>query len=427
MSEPIELLAGERVEHVQEIDIVDPPVLPDALAELCKLAGVSRPEEIGENGPVVAARATDANADKPELRLFEVVFGRDSLTVALFLEELFPKLREATVLHLARFQGTKLDAWHEEEPGRIPHEIRPLDPDAPWGFPYYGSVDATPLFISAAVRTVEQRPELRGALEAAVAWLLRRLQDDALGLLSFRRANPFGLENQVWKDSWDSMSHADGTIANHAGPVASLEAQALAYDALLDVGEIRAAERLARAVEAHFWLEDGYYAIGVERDPATGAPRPLATRASNMGWLLRSRLLDGREDRQRAIVDLLFSEELLADAGIRTLSSRETRFRPRSYHNGSVWPVDNAMIALGLEHRGYSDEAQEIRNRLAATCRATRRFPEFVAGGGHGSDLITRRVVDVFDDVNGRMNRIEQPPQEIIAWTVAAMVAIEHR
>jgi glycogen debranching enzyme len=141
---------------------------------------------------------------------------------------------------------------------------------------------------------------------------------------------------------------------------------------------------------------------------------------------LRSRLLDGREERQRGIVALLFSDELLADAGVRTLSSREARFRARSYHNGTVWPHDNYLISLGLEHRGFVDEAQELRRRIVSICRATRRFPEFVAGGAPGEPLFTKRIVDVDDTVNDRMNRVEQPPQEIVAWTVAAIVAIEH-
>ena len=438
MSEEVILLPGERLAQVHELDLVDPPAMPDPLTELCKLAGVERSEEIGDNGPAIASRATEANADEPALRLFEIVFGRDSLTVALILSELFPKLLEATVLYLARFQGQADDPFKEEEPGRIAHEIRPPDTPGVWGFPYYGTVDATPLFITAAVRAIGRRPsfrtEVQHALDAAVDWLLRRLASDDLGLLSHRRVNPDGLENQVWKDSWDSMSHTDGTIANHAAPVASLEAQALAYDALLDASPfhadpeipLRAAGRLERAVEEHLWLGD-FYAIGVDRDPASGAPRPLATRASNMGWLLGSRLLDGRDDRRRGIVDLLFSDELLAEGGIRTLSSREARFRPRSYHNGSVWPVDNYVISLGLDRCGYREEADELRRRLAAACKATHRLPEFFAGGEPGTELITRRIVDVYDEVNERPNRIEQPPQEIIAWTVATMVAIEAR
>lgn len=440
----VTLLPGERIESVQELDIADPPTMPVALDELCKLTGVERPEEIGLNGPAVGARVSDANAGEAALRLFEVVFGRDSLTVALVVADLFPRLLETTVLYLAGIQGTVFDTLREEEPGRIAHEIRDPDTKGPWGFPYYGSVDATPLFVRAAVRAIERRPEfadeIREPLQAAVAWILRRLAADDLGLLSALRANPHGLENQVWKDSWDSMSHADGTVANHLAPVASVEAQALAYDALVDVAPLHpsseivlaAADRLKRAVEEHLWLDDpegGFYAIGVDRDPVSGAPRALATRASNMGWLLGSRLLDGPEleSRRQRLVDLLVSEEFLADGGIRTLSSREVRFRPRAYHNGNVWGCDNYLISLGLERHGFVDEAQELRRRIAAACHATHRFPEFVAGGEPGTELIAKRIVDLYDEVNERRNRVEQPPQEIQAWTVAAMVAIENR
>ena len=409
--------------------------MPDALDELCKLAGVERPEEIGLNGPVVGARVSDANVGEEALRLFEVVFGRDSLTVALLVADLFPRLLEATVLHLAAFQGRQFDARSEEEPGRIAHEIRDPGTRGPRKFPYYGSVDATPLFISACIRAIERRPafaaEIRESLDAAVEWLLRRLAADELGLLSFQRANPEGLENQVWKDSWDSMSHADGAVCNHAAPVASLEAQALAYDALVDVGRIAEADRLRQVIEEWFWIDDaegGFYAIGVDRDPVSGAPRSLATRASNMGWLLGSRLLDGPDPagRRQRIVSLLLSDEFLADGGIRSLSSREVRFRPRAYHNGNAWGIDTYLISRGLARHGFTDEAQELQRRLLAACRATHRFPEFVAGGEPGDELIAKRIVDVYDSVNDRMNRVEQPPQEIQAWTVASVAAIEN-
>jgi glycogen debranching enzyme len=301
------------------------------------------------------------------------------------------------------------------------------------------------------VRAIQRRPEfaaapvsgrnanVRNSLAAAVSWLLRRLSEDKLGLLSHRRVNPHGIENQVWKDSWDSMSHADGTVCNHEAPVASVEAQALAYDALIEAAPghpnpevlLEAARRLERAIEKHLWIEDaegGFYAIGVDRDPSSGAPRPLKIRASNMGWLLGSRLLDAPEHarRRQRIVELLLSDEFLAEGGIRTLSDRERRFRPRAYHNGNVWGVDNYLISLGFARHGFHDEAQELQRRLVATCRATHRFPEFVAGGESGTELIAKRIIDVYDGRNQRMNRIEQPPQEIQGWTVAAMVAIEH-
>jgi glycogen debranching enzyme len=447
----VKLLPGERLAAVQQLDLRDPERMPDSLEELCRLTGVERPEEIGLNGPAVGARVTEQNAGEAALRLFEVVFGRDSLTVALILGELFPRLLEATVLHLAGVQGREFDPRREEEPGRIAHEIRDVETEGLWGFPYYGSVDATPLFIRAAVRAIESRPEFAAApvpgrevsvgdsLEAAVGWLLRRLAADDLGLLSHRRTNPHGLENQVWKDSWDSMSHADGTVCNHDAPVSSVEAQSLAYDALIEAASrqptaaipLEAADRLERAVERYLWVDDregGFYAIGVDRDPKSGAPRPLKTRASNMGWLLASRLLDRPEHagRRRRLVELLLSPEFLAEGGIRTLSARERRFRPRAYHNGNVWGCDNYLISLGLARHGFRDEAQELQRRLVASCRATHRFPEFVAGGEPGTELIAKRIVDVYDSRNGRSNRVEQPPQEIQGWTVAAMVAIEH-
>jgi glycogen debranching enzyme len=446
----VKLLPGERIESVQELDLRDPETMPDALEELCKLTGVERPEEIGLNGPAVAARVTEQNADEAALRLFEVVFGRDSLTVALVVADLFPRLLEATVLYLAGVQGRQFDTLREEEPGRIVHEMRDVETDGQWGFPYYGAVDTTPLFVRAAVRAIERRPEfaatpvrgheasVRDSLEAAVGWLLRRLAGDDLGLLSHLRANPHGIENQVWKDSWDSMSHADGTVCNHDAPVASVEAQALAYDALVEAAGhhaaptllLEAAARLERAVEQHLWVDDpegGFYAIGVDRDPGSYAPRPLKTRASNMGWLLASRLLDRPEHagRRRRLVELLLSDEFLAEGGIRTLSAREARFRPRAYHNGNVWGFDNYLISLGFERQGFRDEALELQRRLVASCRATHRFPEYIAGDESGTELIAKRIIDVYDSRYERMNRIEQPPQEIQGWTVAAMVAIE--
>jgi glycogen debranching enzyme len=448
---PVKLLPGERLESVQELDLRDPETMPDALEELCKLTGVERPEEIGLNGPAIGARVTEHNEGEAALRLFEVVFGRDSLTVAMLVAELFPRLLEATVLHLAGVQGREFDALREEEPGRIAHEIRDVETDGVWGFPYYGSVDATPLFIRAAVRAIERRPEfaaapvpereasVRDSFDGAVAWLLRRLAEDDLGLLSHRRANPHGLENQVWKDSWDSMSHADGTVCNHDAPVASVEAQALAHDALVEAAAhhssptllLEAAGKLERAVEQHLWIDDpegGFYAIGVDRDPASGARRRLETRASNMGWLLDSRLLDRPEHsgRRRRLVELLLSDEFLAEGGIRTLSAREERFRPRAYHNGNAWGFDSYLISLGCMRHGFRDEAQELQRRIVAACRATHRFPEFVAGGEPGTELIAKRIVDVYDSRHDRVNRVEQPPQEIQGWTVGAMVAIEH-
>jgi Glycogen debranching enzyme len=305
---------------------------------------------------------------------------------ALFVGDLFPLLREATVLYLADYQGKRYDAWHEEEPGRIAHMIWNPNRDTNLGYPYFGTVDATPHFISAAMHAIQARPtfegEIRHALAAAVAWLLRRLASDDLGLLSHQRVNSDGIANQVWKDSWDSMSHADGTVANHTAPVASLEAQALAYDALVEVGELQ------RRTDSPDRSRSTFGSAISMRSASTAILRParrvrsLRVRRTWAGCCAPDCSTDAKIAKR--IVELLFSDEFLAESGVRTLSNREVRFRSRSYHNGTVWPHDNYLISLGLEQRGFVDEAQELRRRLASFCRATHRFPEFVGGGEPG-------------------------------------------
>jgi glycogen debranching enzyme len=446
------LLDGERIVSVTEVPRILPERAPDAVAELCRLCGVERPEEIGRNGPAVGARVSAANAGEAALRLFEVVFGRDSLMVAMLVADQFPTLLDATVSHLARYQGRVYDRQREEEPGRIPHEIRDPAVDATaraitaasgWEWPYYGAVDATPLFLLAAAEAVRRRPGFLAepgigeAVRAAAGWLIRRLQTDPAGLLSTLPAFPGSIENQVWKDSWDSYMHADGELANGAGPVASLEVQALAHDARLAAAELLGesgyavqAERLARTVERLFWLPgERMYALGVDHDPVSGAPRPLAVRASNQGWLLRSHLLDRhprRAERTEAIAAAVLDERLRSARGIRTLAAGEVRYRPRAYHNGNMWPFDSYLCADGLARCGFRDEADELGAAVLAVCAETRSFPEFVAGDD-ALPAVATRIVDVWDDRLGRGNRVEQPPQEIVGWTVGAAIACAHR
>ncbi len=443
------LLPGERVVRVEAVSLVRPGVMPDPVGELCRLAGVERPEEIGRNGPVVGARVSAANAAEERLRLYEVVFGRDALTVALLVGEQFPALLEATVRHLARYQGRVRRRRREEEPGRIAHEIRdPADRVAReisagvgWEWPYYGAVDTTPLFLLGIADAARRRPAFLGepgigaAAEAAAAWIARRLRADPCGLLSSRPAFSGSIENQVWKDSWDSYSHRDGALANGGGPVASVEVQALAHDALLAAAELlgkpryrRLAARLADTVERLFWLPgEGFYALGVDHDPASGEPRPLTVRASNMGWLLRSQLLARHPqavERAAAVAGELAQPRLCSARGIRTLADDELRYRPRAYHNGTVWPFDSYLCADGLERHGYHEQAGLLREALLAACNETHSFPEFVAGNPTLPPLASR-VVDIVDET-GRGNRIEQPPQEPHATTVAAMLACHH-
>jgi glycogen debranching enzyme len=459
------------VTKVEVMDIRIPERPASALRELLNLAGVSRMAELGSNGPVKASCVTEDNLQvSPELRIFEAVFARDALRVSLFLADAYPHLVHATVTHLAMVQGIEDEPRREEEPGRIPHELRkPEDPIAQrmthvsgWGWPYYGSVDATPLFLQAAVALWERQPAVLAApvqardgsvrpllhyLDKAVDWVCRRLTASSLGLLEYGPP-PFrgSLENQVWRDSWDAYVHADGALANHHRGVAALEAQVLTYDALLamerlyraegrggDAGKLATRAGAVRdAVDRYFWIEDdagGFYAFGVDRDQAD-RPRPLAVRTSDMGHLLASHLLDGEDasmvSRRESIIRSLFSDELLCPAGLRSTSSLTARFHPGGYHLGSSWLWDTCVVANGLDRHGYHGLAQELRDRCLAVVQRFRKFPEF-ARGEKDDLLLSDRVVDIYSSADRRPNRFEQPPQEVQAWTVAAILDAKRR
>jgi glycogen debranching enzyme len=259
------------------------------------------------------------------------------------------------------------------------------------------------------------------------------------------RSNPDGIENQVWKDSWDSYFHADGTIANHQFGVASVEVQRVAYDALLDAADIyeksnnqeevsdlrSRAEKLKKAIFEHFWTEDkgGFFVLGTER-AADGSLRQLKVRSSNMGHLLNSRLLDGDDPDivryREAIISHLFSKEMLSPNGIRTIASDEVRYRPGAYHNGSVWPWDNYLIAQGLRRHGYHLLADKLSAMILNIVNETKKFPEYVRGD-NTQPTLNAQTVDVWDEINERHSRVEQPPQYVQAWSVAAALAIKYR
>jgi glycogen debranching enzyme len=459
------------VTRLELLDLRTPARRSSALRELLTLARVPTAAQLGASGPVVASRVTDENLDvSPELRMFETVFARDALRVALFLADAYPRLVRATVLALAAAQGVGFHPGREEEPGRIPHELRsPDDPIAQritrvlgWGWPYYGSVDATPLFVQATVACWREDPavleaQVRGrdgrlrplgaCLDDALAWLGRRLDASPLGLLEYRPSRPGSIENQVWRDSWDAYVHADGNLANHDGGVAALEAQALSYDALAGAVEVRRAQGrradadelerralvLRDAVHRLFWVDgdgDGFFALGVDRDPR-GTPRPLAVRTSDMGHLLSSGLLDGDEPelvaRREQLVRVLFGDELLCAAGLRSIASTAIRFHPGGYHLGSSWLWDTCLVANGLDRHGYHGLADELRGRCLAVVERFRKFPEFARGGEHEQPQLNSRLVDIYSAVDQRLNRFEQPPQEVQAWTVAAVLDAKRR
>jgi glycogen debranching enzyme len=460
---PIPLLPGEHIVRTEEVALAHLAPLRSSLCVLRQLSAFGGDGSGGPRAPLLAAGHRDEHDGIAELNKYEAIFGRDSLMAAWLLGRRYPALTEATVLVLAGHQGWTYDTAREEEPGRIPHEIRdPSDPIAErltltdgWGWPYYGSVDATPLFVSAVARAVRRRPGFllaivpaasspRPMMEhfmAAVDWLLGRLHDDG-GLLVSRPTFAGSIENQVWKDSWDAYTHADGSLARP--PVASVEAQGLALDACLDAAELlahhspgdarieacrRAAGVLEGRLAADFWVDrigGGYPALGLD---AVGTPgeRQLAVRASNMGHLLASRALDApaSRDRRMAVVRAVSSSDLVCSAGIRTLGSDERRYRPGAYHNGSSWPWDTAVVAFGLHRHGFHGLAWELMGRVLDVSTSFGGFPEFARGDSGEVIGFNRRIVEVVG-ADGRPNRIEEPPQEIQAWTVAATVAVKH-
>lgn len=448
---------------------------PSSLREILRLTHAKTPEEIGQTGPSIAALAYDSAEHTPDhLKLYNVVFGRDSLRVAIDLMSNYPELARATILELAHLQGLEDNPGREEELGRIVHEARSVDDPIAvqlterkgWQWPYYGSVDATPEFIRTLTAYCQRSEENRAflgqkytdmhgneqtishALELALLWIERRLSSNEQGILEYKSTIPFGIENQVWKDSWDAYHHADGSVANHQRGVSSIEVQVTTYDALIDAAELfedildsparakelrHKAEALKAAILDIYWTEDkgGYFVLGTDRSPENGNIRQLKVRTSNMGHVLNSRLLLGDDPdmkrRVQAVVQHLHSPAMLNVSGIRTLASDETRFRAGAYHNGSVWLWDTHHIAKGLRRMGYTDFADDLDQRILHAVAITRIFPEYVRGDDSFIPSINTESVIVYDKVADRENQVEQPPQEVQAWTVAAILATKRR
>ena len=468
------IFPGEHIISIIEAPDRQTDKQPSGIRELYRLASATAHSEVGAFGPTIASLALESELGETpeELRLYEAFFGRDSLRVALDLLPSHPRLMRATLIALAELQGLEYDKSREEEPGRIIHEHRkPNDPikkrlteSRGWGWPYYGSVDSTPEFVRAIKAFCNKSPDgpaflfhhykdkagspriMADALTFAVNWLVQRIDSNPEGLIESSTSLPKGgIENQVWKDSWDAYFHADGTIANHDKGVASIEVQRVTYDALLDAAELYEtlgrredaaklkdyAARLKSTIFSEFWTEEkgGYFVLGTDRDDK-GNLRPLKIRTSNMGHLLHSRLLESKDKEtsryRRSVISNIFSPEMLAPGGVRTLASDEARFRPFAYHNGSVWLWDTHFIAKGLRRHGYHRLSEELSGRLFHIIDSTKRFPEFVRGDESIEPTLSRRTVTVWDEINKRENCIEQPPQEIQAWTVAAILALKY-
>lgn len=326
---------------------------------------------------------------------FSTPFGRDAIITSLQILWLDPALARGVLTFLAKTQAHEYSEFRDSAPGKIMHEARKGEMTAlkevPFG-QYYGGVDTTPLFVMLAGAYAERTAdldlidELWPALVAATSWIENEQAKDADGFVCYR-ANAKGLVNQGWKDSNDSISHADGTLAE--GPIAVVEVQGYAFAAFRAMAALaekrrdpeaatrwrKRAEALRNAVEKHFWMDDlGYYALA--RD---GSGRPCRVRASNPGHLL----FTGLPARRRATLvgDQLLSPPLNSGWGIRTLAVGEARYNPMSYHNGSVWPHDMALCAAGMGRYGHRDSVVRLMAGLFEAANSFEmRLPELFCG-----------------------------------------------
>jgi glycogen debranching enzyme len=306
---------------------------------------------------------------------FAAPFGRDSIITSFQTLAFLPDLAKGTLRFLARRQGRRIDRWRDEEPGKILHELRVGEManlgETPHS-PYYGSIDSTPLFLILFAETLDWThdealaEELLPNVERALEWIDRYGDRDGDGYVEYVSSTEAGgLRNQGWKDSDDAIAHEDGSLAE--GPIALVEVQAYVVDAKRRLAEFycrrgdrrrgetlaREAEDLAERIRRDFALGDGAYAIALD-----GRKRPVRAVGSNMGHLLFARVLPPEEAAQ--CVERLLQRDLDAGWGIRTLSKHHRRYNPMSYHNGSIWPHDNSLIAYGMKRYGFDEAANRV-------------------------------------------------------------------
>ncbi|NWL10421.1 amylo-alpha-1,6-glucosidase [Paenarthrobacter nitroguajacolicus] len=327
---------------------------------------------------------------------FMALFGRDSLWASIMAIPVDPSLALGTIQTLADRQGSVVNPMSEEEPGKILHEVRlgvSTGLALGGGSAYYGSVDATPLFV-AVLGEVSRwgfAPDIIKALlpsaDRALDWIRHYGDRDGDGFVEYKRLNNHGLINQGWKDSWDGINFADGRLAEP--PIALCEVQAYVYAAYqarawmaYDAGDVATAtelsaraDQLKKNFNEQFWLPDrGYYAVALD-----AGKKQVDACASNMGHCLLFGLID--EDKAPLVAERLMSPEMFSGWGIRTLASDMGAYNPASYHNGSVWPHDNAIIAAGLLRYGFVEEAQRISTALFDAAEYSQgRLPELFCG-----------------------------------------------
>ena len=374
-------------------------------------------------------------------------FGRDALVTSSEALVLNPDLARDALRVLAKLQASEDDPWRDAEPGKIMHELR-VGELAGVGIvphtPYYGTVDATPLFLMCAADyyawtgDLETLRALRPALDAALVWIDDFGDRDGDGFIEYERRSPGGLRNQGWKDSHDSVVHADGSLAE--GPIALVEAQGYVYRAKLTIADVYAAfgaedvalrlrseaEYLKEAFNEAFWNpQEGTFALALD-----GRKQQVASVTSNPGHCLYCGIV--APNKAGAVAERLMAADMFCGWGVRTLSSTCPAYNPMSYHNGSVWPHDNAIIAAGLKRYGHDDAVRRIADALfdVATSARDFRLPELYCGFDRSERsavvaypvacipqawaaaapfLLLQAMLGISADAPGRALRIERP------------------
>jgi len=328
---------------------------------------------------------------------YSTTFGRDGIITAIQMLWCDPTIAKGVLKRLAAFQATINDPLHDAQPGKILHEMRAGEMAAlgeiPFGL-YYGSVDSTPLFVLLLGLYVERTGDVATLLdlwpnlEAALTWIQLHGDFDGDGFVEYQTAAEHGLVNQGWKDSHDAIFHADGRFAE--GPIALAEVQGYVYAAKLlaarcarrlgDEGRASDLElqatRLRELFDTAFWCESmATYTIALD-----GKKSPCLVRTSNAGQVLFSGI--AKPERAAMVAKSLMEPRFFSGWGIRTLARDEPRYNPMSYHNGSIWPHDNALIALGLRNYGFMDAVDRVFAGMlqAASYMEFQRFPELFCG-----------------------------------------------
>jgi glycogen debranching enzyme len=329
---------------------------------------------------------------------FMALFGRDSLITSLQTLPYEPGLARTTLRVLAERQAVTRDDFHEMEPGKILHEVRfgelTARGERPHS-PYFGSADATPLFLVVLAEyfrwtgDADLVRELEPHARAALDWIADSGDVDGDGYVEYERRNQAsGLVNQCWKDSWDAIQFADGSLAR--GPIATAEIQGYAYDAQVRAAHLARevwddqalagklegrASALRAAFRQDFWLpERGCHALALDGDK-----RPVDSLTSNIGHLLWSGILE--ESEAATVAERLLGDELFSGWGVRTMGRGEAGYNPLGYHTGTVWPHDNSLIAAGLTRYGHHGAAATIAGAvLTAAPFFDHRLPEVFAG-----------------------------------------------